>query len=213
MALGDSITFGTGSSSGGGYRDRLFHLAHAAGKTLAFVGSMQNGPSVVDGVAFPNQHEGYPGYTIGDPRSSLPGLAQLVVAEMAKHRPDIITLMIGTNDVNVQLDLRNAPKRLGRMIDEIVLADPNVLLVVAQIVPSTSDTLNAWIEKYNAGLSTLVRERTAAGKHVALVDMYGAFVRDAGFKTALLSDDLHPNDAGYERMAETWYATLAPMLR
>jgi lysophospholipase L1-like esterase len=43
--------------------------------------------------------------------------------------------------------------------------------------------------------------------------MYAAFTRDSDFKNGLLGDNLHPHAAGYDRMAETWYAAAAPYLR
>ena len=88
-----------------------------------------------------------------------------------------------------------------------------MLVVVAQIVPGRQDSLNTRIMTYNAAIPNLVATRAAAGRHIVLVDMYGAFTRDANYKTTLLTDDLHPTPAGYLRMAETWYAAIGILLR
>lgn len=61
LPLGDSITDGIGVQGGGGYRIELFRKARAAGKNITFVGSLVNGPSMVDGAAFPRNHEGHSG--------------------------------------------------------------------------------------------------------------------------------------------------------
>jgi lysophospholipase L1-like esterase len=58
----------------------------------------------------------------------------------------------------------------------------------------------------------VVKTRADAGKHVAWVDMYGAFTSNANYKTAYMNDVLHPRDAGYTVMASTWYAALGPTL-
>ena len=58
-----------------------------------------------------------------------------------------------------------------------------------------------------------MKARADAGKHIVLVDMFSAFTVDATYKTRLLSDFLHPNDAGYEVMGRTWYPALSPHLR
>ncbi len=42
--------------------------------------------------------------------------------------------------------------------------------------------------------------------------MYGAFTQNPAYKSELLYDGLHPNDAGYAVMAETWYAAIAEFL-
>jgi lysophospholipase L1-like esterase len=62
-------------------------------------------------------------------------------------------------------------------------------------------------------MPALVTSQTNRGRHIVLIDMYGAFTRDANYKTTLLGDNLHPNDAGYVRMGETWYAALTNYLR
>ena len=217
MPLGDSITDGTaGSSIGGGYRVSLFDRAHTAGKSITFVGSQSDGPATVDGLSFPPHHEGHSGYVIGGgsgPLSFLPGIAPLVVNALTTYPPDIVTLMIGTNDMNDGDDVANAPMRLADLIDSITTTSPHLLLVVAQITPSQTDSLNTAIQTYNAAIPALVQARAAAGKHVTMVDMYDAFTAGANYKTADLSDSVHPNDAGYALMAGVWYAKIGALLR
>jgi lysophospholipase L1-like esterase len=120
--------------------------------------------------------------------------------------------MIGTNDVNISVDLPNAPARLGTLIDMITTAAPQTLLVVARIVPTTDDTVNLRVQAYNALIPALVSQRASAGKHVQLVDMYAAFTAHADYKTSLMFDLLHPNLAGYALLGQTWYAAISPLL-
>ena len=68
------------------------------------------------------------------------------------------------------------------------------------------------MQAYNAAMPALVQERAAAGKHITLVDMYGAFVKKADFKSAYLSDGLHPNDTGYAAMADVWWPAVSELL-
>jgi lysophospholipase L1-like esterase len=209
MPFGDSITDGYGVP--GGYRVELFASAHKAGKNLTFVGSGQNGPSMVDGVAFPQHHEGHTAFTI-DPTPSRSGISPLVATVMPAYTPHIVTLMIGTNDAIDSYDLVNAPTRLGKLIDSIITALPNALIVVAQIIPSQDDALNSRIQTYNATIPALVQTRVAAGKHLLLVNMYPVIASNPNYKTALLNDMWHPNTAGYALMAQTWYGVLGPLL-
>ena len=58
----------------------------------------------------------------------------------------------------------------------------------------------------------MVAARAGAGKHVILVDMYGAFTANADYKDALLYDDTHPQDVGYSLMASVWYTAVKPYL-
>ncbi len=208
MPFGDSITEGCCIFTGG-YRVDLFRQARADGHEITFVGSVSNGPAMVDGVPFPQDHEGHGGYTIQGGN----GIAQFVMPSLNAYEPDIITLMIGTNDINGNMDLPNAPRRLGELLDSIFDIDPDVLVVLAQIVPTQSDGTNQRVQEYNSAMPALVEERVAMGRNIILLDMYEAFTRDASYKNTLLGDNLHPNDAGYVRMAETWYEVIAPYLR
>lgn len=209
MPFGDSITDGYGVQ--GGYRIELFTSAHQAGKKITFVGSGQNGPSMVDGVAFPQHHEGHSGFTI-DPTPSRSGISPLVATVMPSYTPHIVTLMIGTNDAIDDYEMGNAPTRLGKLIDSIIGALPNALVIVAQIIPSQDDALNGRIQTYNAAIPAVVQARSNAGKHLLLVNMYPALASNPNYKTALLNDTWHPNAAGYAQMAQVWYGALGPLL-
>ena len=64
LPLGDSITAGTGSSDGGGYRVELFKQAVANSQSITFVGTLASGPTTVSGKPFPRSHEGHSGFVI-----------------------------------------------------------------------------------------------------------------------------------------------------
>jgi lysophospholipase L1-like esterase len=215
MPLGDSITDGCCGentlSMGASYRLELFHLSLMNNKKITFVGSNSSGPNMVDGVAFPKKHEGHSGWTIanGGGRS---GLQEQIVGWLNATPPDIVTLMIGTNDVDIMLDLPNAPKRLGTLIDTITQTAPKALVVVAQIVPTQSDAENVRDQAFNGAMPALVKTFTDAGKHVMLVDMYSAYTKNPNFKTALLANGLHPSDAGYAVMANVWWDAIGTLL-
>jgi lysophospholipase L1-like esterase len=211
MPLGDSITAGAGSSHGGSYRADLFRLAHQEGRLVTFVGSQQGGPETVDEVAFPRDNEGHSGWTIDDGGGRM-GLYPQMLGWLDMYPPHIVTLMIGTNDVNIELDLTNAMARLGLLLDRIASGAPDALVVIAQIVPTTDDSINQRVVSYNVNIPTLVAERVALGRHIEMVDMYGAFVEAPDYKTAYMNDTLHPRDEGYVIMANVWYDQIRDLL-
>jgi len=212
LPLGDSITEGyLPSGANGGYRVELFRQAVRAGKNITFVGTQMNGPTTVENRTFPRRHEGRGGYTIaGGGQGAIAGTVTDTAISM--YRPNIVLLMIGTNDINGNINVSSAPTRLGQLIDEIITDAPTALVVVATIIPIANDGTNQRIPNYNAAIPGLVSTRVAAGKHVMLVDNYAAFVRDSNFRTALMVDNLHPNDAGYARLGQTFYEAIAPLL-
>lgn len=212
MPFGDSIT--QGFNVAGGYRAPLFKRARAAGHEITFVGSA-NDYSVpnVDGAPFPPNHEGHGGWTIDDNAArNMKGISTLVASSMKNYAPHIVTLMIGTNDINGNNDVGNAPKRLGALLDSIHAQNADTLIVLAQIVPTRSDSTNQAVSTFNAALPALVSERAAMGRHVILVDMYKAFTSRSDYRQSLMADNLHPNQAGYDVIAETWYTAIAPLL-
>jgi hypothetical protein len=194
LPLGDSITYGIGFS--GGYRVQLFHLATMNMKKITYVGSLMNGPQMVDGMPFPRKHEGTSGITIGglDGRIPTPGLNEI---------PHIVLLHIGTNDM--YMTPAGAPDRLGTLIDGIVMGAPDALIVVAKIIPLASG--GSAVETYNNAIPAVVQKRIDAGKHVVLIDQF------TGFPTSELGDGVHPNEAGYSRMADKWYDAISKYLR
>lgn len=208
MPFGDSIT--QGFPVAGGYRAPLFRLALQANRDITFVGSADDfSVPTVDGVPFPRNHEGHGGWTIEGNN----GIAKLVGTSIPNYKPHIITLMIGTNDINGNINVADAPNRLGRLLDSIFMQDPNILVVLAQIVPTRTDGTNNAVKAYNAAMPDLVATRVSKGQHIVLVDMYTAFTNDPNYKQSLLGDNLHPNQAGYNRMAEVWFEALSPYLR
>jgi lysophospholipase L1-like esterase len=211
LPLGDSITEGFGSS-GGGYRVELFRQAVQNGKNLTFVGSLQNGPATVQNQPFPKRHQGHGGYTI-DTSSGHSGISGSITEQaLANYRPNIVLLMIGTNDINGNVDVAAAPTRLGKLIDAITTRAPDALLVVATIIPIANDGTNPKVQAYNAALPALVNARANAGKHVVLLDNYAAFVKDPSYRSKLMGDYLHPNDAGYAVLGRAMYEAIGGLL-
>ena len=212
LPLGDSITEGyVPSGANGGYRVELFNQAVMAGKNVTFVGTQMNGPTTVAGRTFPRRHEGRGGYTIaGGGQGALAGT--VTDTAISKCHPNIVLLMIGTNDINGNINVSTAPTRLGQLIDEIIADAPNALVVVASVIPIRDDGTNQRIPNYNAAIPGLVNTRAAMGKHVVFVDNYAAFIKDTSYKTSLMADGLHPNDAGYAVLGRSFYGAISALL-
>jgi lysophospholipase L1-like esterase len=211
MPLGDSITDGVGSSTGASYRLELFRLSLMNNKKLTFVGSHESGPDMVDNTPFPKKQEGHSGWTIDD-GGGRSGLYPKIQGWLTSTPPDIVTLMIGTNDVDISLDLANAGTRLGLLLDRIAMYAPNALIVVAQMVPTKDDGENQRVITYNSAIPNLVKTRADAGKHIVMVDMYSAFTSNPNYKTQYMNDNLHPKDAGYVAMANVWWTAVGGFL-
>jgi lysophospholipase L1-like esterase len=185
MPLGDSITQG---GSIGGYRLDLGAKLRADGRSIDFVGSLADGPA-----SMPDRnHEGHPGWTIAQIDGSVTGW-------LNTYHPHTILLHIGTNDMYGS-DPAGAPRRLSALVDRITNLAPDTELFVATIIPIRF--ADPAVRTFNAAIAPDMRAKAAAGKRVHLVDMYPSVA------IADLPDGIHPNAAGYSKMATTWYNAL-----
>jgi lysophospholipase L1-like esterase len=186
MPLGDSIT--DGYNVPGGYRINLWQRLVGGGYTVDFVGSGFNGPaSLAD-----HDHEGHSGWRIDQIDAN-------IVGWLGAYTPRTILLHIGTNDMNQNYDIANAPARLSALIDKIRANAPDVELFVAQITPETDATLEQRVRNFNATIPGIVAGK---GAKTHLVDQHAALT------TADLADGVHPNAAGYDKMAAVWDSAL-----
>jgi lysophospholipase L1-like esterase len=206
MPLGDSITEGCCTMTIGGYRIELFRQAVRNAKNLTFVGSATpNGPTTVESRQFPRSHEGHGGYTIDQ-------IAGLATTSLRTNRPHIVLLKIGTNDINGNIDVANAPRRLESLIDQITTEAPSALLVVSSIIPTRTSGTNQRVQAYNAAIPALINARATAGKHIVFVDSHAAFLQNPNYQTALMSDNLHPNDTGYALIGQIFFGAIGSAL-
>ncbi|WP_405609357.1 ricin-type beta-trefoil lectin domain protein [Streptomyces sp. NBC_01508] len=186
MPLGDSITHGYNVP--GGYRVNLWQHLATGGYTVDFVGSQFNGPPELGD----HDHQGHSGWRIDQLRSNIDGW-------LATSDPRTVMLQIGTNDVNQNYDVANAPARLSDLIDRILQQKPRIELFVATITPESNPDLEARVKTFNAALPGIVDGK---GPQVHLVDMHKALT------VADLADGVHPNAGGYAKMATVWYDAL-----
>lgn len=184
MPMGDSITAGYLSSTQDGYRGPLYNTLTGQVGAVDFVGSQRDG-SMSD-----PYHEGYYGYTIAQ-------ITALATGQLNIYRPNVITLHIGSNDLKTGKADPTAPQRLATLIDEILDAEPDATLLVAQLILNKTTTTEANIVAYNAQIPAIVQQRANVGKHIAVVSMSALTLSD-------LADGLHPNDSGYAKMATAW---------
>ncbi|GGK15258.1 hypothetical protein GCM10010124_04840 [Pilimelia terevasa] len=188
MPMGDSITWGTGSRDGGGWRAPLYARLTAAGHRVDFVGPLRHGAGPDPDLA------AYPGWRVDRLRERVPTL-------MAAYRPDIVLIHVGTNDLRRVDRLDSVAERLAALLGEIRANRPSTAVVLARLAPADEPAVQERIGWYNDRVVLLARR-------------YGAAVADM---TALdprrdLADPLHPNDRGYAEMAARWAAALAPAL-
>jgi lysophospholipase L1-like esterase len=216
LPLGDSITYGI--NYGGGYRIKLAIHAATDQKNITYVGYDTGNPPDSTALGklgtakadYVNKHEGHSGWTIqqdddivtGKSTTTNDGTNYTGKKVVADFMPNIILLHIGTNDMYGG-DPGGAPTRLGKLIDDIVAAAPDALLVVSNIIPYPAGA--STVATYNKAVPGVVQQRATAGKHILFVDQFTGF-------TSSDMDQIHPLEGGYEKMAVVWYTAIKSYL-
>ena len=191
MPLGDSITAGYNSSTGNGYRQPLQAELTGQVKAFDFVGSQ------ADGTMSDPYNEGHFGYRIDQ-------LASLANGVLNTYKPDLVLLDAGINDLTQGYDISEAPSRLASLIDQILAAEPEATVLVAQLISNPDPTTGSEVITFNNALPAIVKARASAGEHVYLVDMSALTTADI--------NGVHPNDAGYQLMANAWNSAILQVI-
>lgn len=188
MPLGDSITYGEGIPSYGGYRNLLSALLESEGIQFDFVGSQKSGE---ESLADPD-NEGHPGWRVSN-------LREAIAAEgwLETYQPDIILLHIGSNDLRYGNQVYAADK-LSLLLDDILTRLPAAHVIVARIIRTRwgSDSKHIY---YNEKISEIAALK---GERVSVADMQETLAR--GDFTTLY----HPSPRGYDKMAHAWLTAI-----
>jgi lysophospholipase L1-like esterase len=151
LSLGDSITYGQGSSTGNGYRGPLQALLNGTNTDYDFVGTLQDGTLGID----PDHYgiSGIKAHDFGDPNKSLRDQLDInnvfPTLDTAGNAPDKVLLHIGTNAFNGNGGGNPAGTELDRLLRALTTtdsgsshyigADGNHDIILARIVPKAGN--------------------------------------------------------------------------
>jgi lysophospholipase L1-like esterase len=198
MPLGDSIT--QANTERNSYRRPLFHALQAENANVDFVGSVrQNHLGPPPNPDFDLDHEGHWGWTADEILAEVGGWAQT-------HRPDIVLLHLGSNDMLRGQGIGSTLQELSGILAALRSAHPRVVVLLAQLIPADTPQASRIVE-LNAALPGLAASLTSHESPVAIVDQFTGF--DAVADTV---DGVHPNDRGEEKMAQRWLDALRPLV-
>jgi lysophospholipase L1-like esterase len=171
MAIGDSITVGTGSTT----YDKSYVYKTRVGLLDA----------------------GHPHYLV---RAASGGQKSSDMIELHKSRggkcdPDLITIMIGTNDNAQSVGTTTFQTNLNLLIDEakkrIVVGKGKIVLLTMPWANTATTAYGVNVPQYNA-----IIQSVGTARNIPVCDIYPAF-NSASF----LTDDVHPNDNGHANIA------------
>lgn len=229
LALGDSITMGQGEDGlwGTGYRGYLYPIL---GGYYEFVGNLYSRSYPVDtylpatAIDEPyftqyGHHEGVSGEaTAAVEARTLSVLGRALPKPV--HPDSIVLLHVGTNDRTVidtngsgagDGDATPSVQNVVDIINIIQAYDSNISIYVALIIPADYDVAD-WryvvVDTFNTLLNSTLTGLGLTG--VYIVDMNAAFKNTSNCATIgdCMNNNLHPNNAGYKVMANTWATSI-----
>ncbi|RGP81306.1 chitinase [Fusarium longipes] len=184
MPLGDSITKGNGSKDQKGYRNRLRQKLIGQGSSVDMIGSQKHPATGMPD----NDHEGHSGH---------------VLSQINEHwkrsiaaRPNVVLVHAGTNNMDLEEDLEGSPAMLASIIDGLLTNAPDATILVAPVIWANKPRMQQNTDRFNPKVISIIEERQRAGKHVLKVPI--------DITISDLWDQKHPNDSGYEKMANAW---------
>ena len=219
MAVGDSIT--DGYSEQDGYRKYFYHrMVDQKKYSIDMVGSKDWGSSATwdfdDGTySYDPANTGYSGYTIQSYQynnQNRIGIFETISSGEKKDiiqttSPEIVLLMIGTNDIMDSYKMDEIQARLQALVDEIYRQKSDVTLMIMSPLPIDApvsgwlqqDTMNTNIKTCMTAIKKIVDAEKAAGKKCEYLATNELFTKQTDY-TAYLNDYCHPNRAGYTLM-------------
>jgi len=191
LAFGDSMTEGVVS----------------APVTLALVQTPASYPARLEMMLvgrYPAQAPSVINAGVAGERAATTGVSRLP-SVVNYYRPDVVLLMEGANDLNFwgAAGIDRAVGALAGMVDDARQRGARVFL--ATLPPQREGFPRGsgarLVPDFNRGV-----EAAAAAEGAVLVDVYKALAAD--INRYIGADGLHPTEAGYERIAETFLAVI-----
>ncbi|KAL2782956.1 SGNH hydrolase-type esterase domain-containing protein [Aspergillus keveii] len=184
LSLGASITFGSESTDGNGYRKALRDAMRYAGHPVNMVGSQVNG-NMRD-----NNNEGWPGATVREVHDK--------VRSQYRLQPNLVLINAGTNDCTRPEEPLTAPGRMEAMVEDIFNNVPDVTIILSGLMPNSIN--NVCTKLLNNAYGQIVDRLAARGRKIVFADTYNGYITMDD-----LHDGTHPHDFGYQKFAAVWW--------
>jgi lysophospholipase L1-like esterase len=186
VALGDSYTIGTSVAEADRWPNQLAALV----PDLDLVANL-----------------GVNGFTSGD-------VIEVELPQLAALRPQVVTLLIGVNDVVQGVAEPTYRRNVGRILDELLrqVGADHVLVVTTPdytVTPAGADYGDPATQSAAVRASNAINIELAGARGIAVVDIYDLSLRAATDRSLVATDGLHPSGAQYA----LWVTRIAPVIQ
>ena len=242
MCMGDSIT--QGQKNSGSYRKYLYHNLISKGYNIKMVGSKDQriqkyyDKKTNEEILYQDDNCGYSAYTICEYKNRKGLLEKLDEKKSLQLNPDIILLLIGTNNIMENFDFDTTLKDFVMLIDYIFDNMPQKAILFVATIPDmnpNNENVYNWfnkyresedgkikyddkevqknvsknVQKYNEEITKLVNHFQSRKLNVRLENLNSVLKNT----DKLLIDGVHPNEKGYEKMGQFWTEIIEKYLK
>ena len=201
LAFGDSLTAGevTQPAASSGFGEGMPYFQPVIVPSAAYPTQLQSllrarytGQSAQIQVV----NAGWPGEWAEDGARRLPGV-------LSAQRPEAVLLLEGINELAAlgTPGVQRAWRAVDTMAKEVRNRGGRLFLATVAPTRATTSVSSAQIQSLNSLIRT-----TARGENAVLVDVYEALATDVNRYIGI--DGVHPTEAGYQKIAETFFAAI-----
>ena len=230
MCMGDSITFG--HRMPGSYRKFLYHNLISKGYKIKMVGAQDkkiekyyyNKDNSSEYFEYQDDNSGFSAYTICAHNNRKGLLEKLKETKCLNLKPDIIILLIGTNNVMDNIDFDLTINNFISLIEYILnnMNKNSILFIntIPDMNPNHEDNYNWFpyyrkdniddievkndvnnnVKKYNNKIKEIIEDFRNKNYNIRIEDL-NPIIKDLD---NLFIDGIHPNNNGYKIIGEFW---------
>jgi lysophospholipase L1-like esterase len=193
LAFGDSITAGLITGADGSTLSAIDPSLAYPGELHAFLQQRYATQPIVV------VNDGISGETAAQGAARLPG-------ELARYHPQVMLLLEGVNDLHGSVGPVGIPPAISAVQSMIQQAQSSgVQVVIGTLLPAVPGALfQSTVDLIAPFNDQLVPMAVASGAH--LVDLHSAFLADMA--DWIGPDGLHPSQAGYQELAQLFFAAI-----
>ncbi len=194
LPVGDSIT--EGGDTFAEWRTPLWESLTGAGYFVRYVGSRSRG-----GRLGALKHEGHGG-------KNAEYIAERLATVAEQHPADVLLLHAGHNHSIEENPVPGIVAAQEAIIASCRAANPRVIVLLAQVIPSAKLPKYGYIPELNTALAGLASRLDTPASPVRIVDQASGFDPLAD----TIADRVHPNPQGATKMATRWFEALRAVL-
>ena len=211
LPIGDSITEGTLArpqfyAGRPNYRVLLAEKLEASGKPVEMLGPRTTCNWNAKGEVVKAEwqhHQGISGYRIFS-GGGKKGYLETIDDDLKDVKaPDVVLLMVGTNDVKAGMTAEELYKGWKELLERLLKKYPKARFLTGSILDMDKPEYNKVVKAYNAKI------KTYRDKRVRFVDVNAACPRNTpAIEKENFADWLHPNWTGHKKVADAWAKAL-----